>query len=55
MPDVYPPLAYGHPTLLYKHLALPYVHPPPADRNYKEYVNYLKPNRRTHKAKQKNI
>lgn len=54
MPDVYPPLANGHPALPYKHPPLPYVHPPLADRNYKEYVNHLKPNRRTHKAKQKN-
>ena len=40
MPDVYPPLANGHP-------ALPYKHPPMADRNFHETNNHLMPTGRT--------
>ena len=54
MPDVYPPLAnghpalpYKHPTLPYKHPTLPYKHPPMADRNFHETNNHLMPTGRT--------
>ena len=47
MPDVYPPLANGHPALPYKHPTLPYVHPPMADRNFHETNNHLMPTGRT--------
>jgi hypothetical protein len=40
MPDVYPPLANGHP-------ALPYKHPPMTDRNFHETNNHLMPTGRT--------
>jgi len=40
MPDVYPPLANGHP-------ALPYKYPPMADRNFHETNNHLMPTGRT--------
>ena len=46
MPDVYPPLANGHPALPYKHPPMPYVHPPLPDRNFHETCHHLKPNRR---------
>ena len=51
MLDVYPPLANGHP-------ALPYKHPPMADRNFHETNNHLMPTGRTqetNKTQQTNI
>lgn len=53
MPDVYPPLANGHPALPYKHLPLPYVHPPLPDRNFHETNNHLMLNRRTQQTNAK--
>ena len=47
MPDVYPPLANGHP-------ALPYKHPPLPDRNFHETFHHLKPNRRKQETGTKN-
>ena len=54
MPDVYPPLANGHPALPYKHPPLPNVHPPLPDRNFHETCHHLKPNRRKQETGTKN-
>ena len=54
MPDVYPPLANGHPALPYKHPPMPYVHPPLPDRNFHETCHHLKPNRRIQETGTKN-
>lgn len=54
MPDVYPPLANGHPALPYKHPPMPNVHPPLPDRNFHETCHHLKPNRRKQETGTKN-
>lgn len=47
MPDLYPPLANGHP-------ALPYKHPPLPDRDFPETCHHLKLNRRIQETNTKN-